>query len=99
MVKLIGLYKTPPDIELFEKHYFSTYLPLVKAIKGLIKTEITKFAGLRGEDSKYYMMDELYFENMDKLNESMGSPEGRTASRELMNFAGDFIVLIYGDVK
>ena len=98
MVKLTTLYKTPPDTELFEKHYFSVYLPLVKAIKGLVKAETTRFSRLQIEESRYYLMDELYFEDMDKLNEAMGSPEGRRASRELMNFAQDFVVLLYGEV-
>ncbi|MGA2667357.1 MAG: EthD family reductase [Ignavibacteria bacterium] len=98
MVKLTSLYKTPPDIELFEKHYFNDYLPLVRKINGLVKVETTRFSGLQGGDTKYYMMDEMYFENMDRLNEAMGSPEGKRASRELMNFAQNFVVLLYGDV-
>jgi uncharacterized protein (TIGR02118 family) len=98
MVKLTALYKTPPDTELFEKHYFSVYLPLVQNISGLIKIETTRFSGLQTGDEKYYMMDEMYFENMDSLNTAMGSAEGIKASRELMNFVQNFAVLLYGEV-
>jgi uncharacterized protein (TIGR02118 family) len=98
MVKLTSLYKTPPDTELFEKHHFNDYLPMVRTIKGLVKVETTRFWGLQSGDTKYYMMDEIYFENTDQMNESMASPEGKRAIRELMNFAQNFVVLTYGEV-
>jgi len=99
MVKLIALYKTPADIEQFEKHYFEVHMPLVEKIPGLIKTELSKLSGLPGQESKFYMMAEMYFDNMDRLNEGMASQEGKAAGRDLMSFAKEYVVMMYGEVK
>jgi uncharacterized protein (TIGR02118 family) len=99
MVKLIALYKTPAEIEEFEKQYFETYTPLVEKIPGLLKSEVAKLSGLQGQESTFYMMTEMYFEDMDRLNEAMASAEGKAAGRNLMNFAKDYAVMFYGEVK
>ena len=99
MVKLIALYKTPADIVQFEKHYFEVHMPLVEKIPGLLKSELSKLSGLPGQESKFYMMAEMYFDNMDRLNEGMASPEGKAAGRDLMSFAKEYVVMMYGEVK
>lgn len=93
------MYKTPADIEEFEKHYFEVHMPLIEKMPGLVKSEVAKISGMPGQESKYYMMAEMYFENMDKLNESMASPEGKAAGRDLMGFAKDYVIMMFGDVK
>lgn len=98
MVKFVALYKTPQDIAEFEKHYFDIHIPLVGKIPGLIKTELTRLSGLPGMDNKFYLMAEMYFETMDKLNEGMASPEGRAAGKDLMGFAKDYAILMNGEV-
>ena len=99
MVKLIALYKTPADIVQFEKHYFEVHMPLVEKIPGLLKSELSMLSGLPGQESKFYMMAEMYFDNMDRLNEGMASPEGKAAGRDLMSFAKEYVVMLYGEVK
>jgi uncharacterized protein (TIGR02118 family) len=99
MVKLVALYKTPSDIAEFEKHYFETHIPLVDKIPGLLKTEVSKLSGLPGQDSRFHMMAEMYFEDMDKLNAGMASPEGKATARDLMSFAKDYVVMFYGDIR
>jgi len=71
MVKLVALYKTPADIESFEKHYYEIHMPLVEKMPGLLKSEVSKLTPMPGAENKYHMMAEMYFEDMDKLNESM----------------------------
>lgn len=99
MVKLIAMYKTPSDIAEFEKHYYEIHMPLIEKMPGLLKTEVSKISGMPGQESKYYMMAEMYFENMDKLNESMASPEGKAAGKDLMSFAKDYVIMMFGEVK
>lgn len=99
MVKLVALYKTPSDTAEFEKHYFETHMPLVQKMPGLIKSEVTKLSGLGGQDSKFYMMAEMYFESSDKMNEAMASPEGKASAKDLMSFAKDYVVMMIGEVK
>jgi uncharacterized protein (TIGR02118 family) len=99
MVKLIAMYKTPSDIGEFEKHYFEVHMPMIEKMPGLLKTEVSKISGMPGQESKYHIMAEMYFENMDKLNESMASPEGRAAGKDLMGFAKDYVIMMFGEVK
>jgi uncharacterized protein (TIGR02118 family) len=99
MVKLIAMYKTPSDIEEFEKHYYEVHMPLIDKMPGLLKTEVSKISGMPGQESKYHLMAEMYFENMDKLNESMASPEGKAAGKDLMGFAKDYVIMMFGEVK
>jgi uncharacterized protein (TIGR02118 family) len=87
MIKLVALYKTPEDKEEFDKHYFEVHIPIVDKIPGLIKSEVSKLKSLPGTESGYYMMAEMYYNDMDSFNEAMASPEGKTSARDLVNFA------------
>ncbi len=102
MVKLVALYKKPANeeaVEAFEKHYFDIHMPLVAKIPGLLKSEVAYCKGLPGMETKYHMMAEMYYENMDSLNAGMASAEGKAAGRDLMSFAKDYVQMMFGDVK
>lgn len=87
MIKLVALYKTPEDKEAFDKHYFEVHMPIVDKIPGLIKSEVSKLKSLPGTESGYYMITEMYYNDMDSFNEAMASPEGKASARDLVNFA------------
>ncbi len=99
MVKLIALYKNPSNIEEFERHYFETHMPLVEKIPGLLKTEAAKLKGFPGQDAKYYMVTEMYFDSLDSLNAGMASSEGKAAARNLMSFAQEFVEMYIGEIE
>lgn len=99
MVKLVAMYKTPPDIEMFEKHYFEKHMPLVEKIPGLIKSEVSKIKVLPGTESAYFLMAEMYYEDIDSFNAAMASPEGKASARDLVNFAKDNVDFFLGKVK
>jgi uncharacterized protein (TIGR02118 family) len=99
MVKLIAMFKTPSDIEEFEKHYFEVHIPMIEKMPGLLRTEVSRISSMPGQESRYHIMAEMYFDNMDKLNESMASPEGRAAGKDLMGFAKDYVIMMLGEVR
>jgi uncharacterized protein (TIGR02118 family) len=99
MVKLIALYRRPADIEMFEKHYFEVHIPLVNKIPNLIKAEVSRLTGFAGQENKYYLMAEMYFEDIDKMNEGMASPEGKATGKDLISFAKDIVEMTIGDIK
>ncbi|HUN64461.1 MAG TPA: EthD family reductase [Bacteroidota bacterium] len=99
MVKLIALYKTPPDVELFERHYFSVHLPLVENIPGLLKAEVTRISGSPFGNTDFHLMAEMYFESADAMNAANASKEGRAAAKDLMGFAGGIVTLLTGEVR
>ncbi len=99
MIKLVAMYKTPSDVEMFEKHYFEKHMPLVEKIPGLLKSEVSKLKDLPGTETNYYLMTEMYYEDMDSFNAAMASPEGKASARDIVNFAKDNVDFFLGKIK
>lgn len=95
-MKLIALYKQPPDVQHFEEIYFQTHIPLMNKVPGLQKTVITRFTRtLNGEG--YFMMAEMYFSDQNALKLAMKSPEMGAAGENLNSFAEGLVTLMYGE--
>ena len=99
MVKLVAMYKTPSDKEMFDSHYFGKHMPLVAAIPGLIKSEVSKIQSLPGTEANYYLSCEMYYNDMDSFNEAMASPEGKASARDLVNFSKGNVDFFLGTIK
>ncbi len=99
MVKLVALYKSPADQEVFDKHYREVHIPLVKKIPGLRKVEVTRVLGAPIGQSQYYLMAELYYDSVDAMNAANASPEGRATVKDLMSFAANIVTLFFGEVS
>ena len=99
MIKLVAMYKTPADIEMFEKHYFEKHMPIVEKIPGLLRSEVSKLKILPGTESEYYMMTEMYYDDMDSFNAAMATPEGKASARDIVNFAKDSVDFFIGKIK
>lgn len=98
MVKLVALYKKPADAAAFDEHYFGTHLELAAKMPGLLKTEVTKFTGSPMGESEFYLMAELYFNDLDALKAAMSSPEGKAAAKDVMSFAKEIVSMHFADV-
>ena len=99
MVKFIALYKKPEDPAAFDKRYFEQHLPLANKIPGLKKVEISRVVGSPMGDSEYYLMAELYFDNMDALKAGMSSPEGKASGKDVMEFAKGIVTFMFAEVE
>jgi uncharacterized protein (TIGR02118 family) len=97
MIKLIALYKKPADVEAFEHHYATVHIPLVEKIPGLRKTEWTRITAAPTGEAPYYMMYEMYFDNMDAYQAAMKSEENKAAGKDLMSFAKDIVTLMIAE--
>jgi uncharacterized protein (TIGR02118 family) len=97
MIKLIALYRKPADVAAFEEHYANVHLPLVEKIPGLRKTELSRISGAPRGEAPFYMMYEMYFDDMDAYNRAMASEENKAAGRDLMSFAKDIVTLMIAD--
>jgi uncharacterized protein (TIGR02118 family) len=97
MIKLIALYKKPADVEAFEQHYANVHLKLVEKIPGLRKTEWTRITASPTGEAPYYMMYEMYFDNMDAYKAAMRSEENKAAGKDLMSFAKDLVTLMVAE--
>jgi uncharacterized protein (TIGR02118 family) len=99
MIKLVAMYKTPADKELFDKHYYEKHMPLVSAIPGLIRSEVSKLNSLPGTEQEYYLMTEMYYNDMDSFNAAMATPEGKASARDIVNFAKNNVDFFIGEIK
>ncbi len=97
MIKLIALYKKPADVEAFEEHYANVHLKLVEKIPGLRKTEWTRITASPTGEAPYYMMYEMYFNDMDAYRAAMKSEENKAAGKDLMSFAKDIVTLMVAE--
>lgn len=97
MIKLIALYKKPANVDAFEEHYANVHVRLVEQIPGLRKTEWTRMLAAPDGAAPYYMMYEMYFDNMAAYEAAMKSDENKAAARDLMSFAGGLITLMLAE--
>jgi uncharacterized protein (TIGR02118 family) len=96
MVKLIALYKVPSDPEEFDSHFTTVHVPLVRAVPGLHRLEITRITGAPFGEARFYLMEELVFESQRMMDTAMSSPQGKSVARDVMSFAADLVVLLQG---
>lgn len=99
VAKLIALYKQPKDAKAFDDKYYDEHIAIAQKIPGLQLIEISKVNGAPTGDPAYYMMAELYFDNLDAVKAGMDSPEGKAARENVMSFAGDLVTLMFAEVQ
>lgn len=98
MVKLTALYKKPVDPLVFDQHYKDVHVPLALKMPGLKKLEVAKVTGAPGGEPPFYLIAELYFENIEALNASMTSPEGKAAAKDVSTFAKDIVQMMVSQI-
>jgi uncharacterized protein (TIGR02118 family) len=97
--KIVALYKKPQNPQEFDKRYFEEHVPLVNKMPGVQRWEIAKYAGAVNGEQPYYMIVELYYENLDALKASLESKEGKVAGDHIMSFAKDILTITFAEVN
>ncbi len=97
MVKLMLLFKRPPDEDAFEEGYIRT-LPLLEKMPGILRRQANMVLGGPFGASPYYRILEFYFDDYEQLDTAMTSPQGAAAGQALMQYAGDIVELVFMDV-
>ena len=90
MTRMVVIYRTPKNVEAFDRHYFEIHVPLAKKIPGLRKYEIshgpiTVVAG----PPDAYSIGTLYFDDLDAIKKAFASPEGQAAAADRQLYAPD----------
>ena len=99
MIKLVALYRRPPDHVAFDSHYDTVHIPLVREYPGLVRLEVTRITGAPIGDTKYHLMAEMYFADKAAMDAALASREGKVVARDLMGFAADLVTVFYGEVQ
>lgn len=96
MAKMTVIYKTPKDVDFFEKHYFEIHVPLAKQLPGLLKYEINdgKIISTTGH-SDIYRIANLYFDTVEAMMTAFKSEIGQRCAADRKILANDEEVQIY----
>lgn len=99
MMKVTVLYGSPTNPDQFEKYYKDTHLPLAAKIKGVARSEFTKFVpGPDGAKPAYYRLAELYFSTPAQMEQALKSPEGQATVADIPKFATGGVTMMIGAV-
>ena len=90
MARMLVIYRTPEDVEAFDRHYFDIHVPLAKKIPGLRKYEVSHgpIATPVGA-SDFHRIGTLYFDDLAAIEKAFASAEGRAAGADRRIFAPD----------
>ena len=90
MARMVVIYRTPKDVEAFDRHYFETHIPLAKKLPGLRKYETSRgpVRVLAGSPD-VYLIGTVHFDDLDAMRKAFESPEGRAAAADRQIYAPD----------
>lgn len=90
MARMVVIYRTPQNVEAFDRHYFDIHVPLAKKIPGLRRYEVsdgpiaTPVGG-----ANVHRIGMLQFDDVAAIQRAFNSPEGRAAGADRRLFAPD----------
>ena len=90
MARMLVIYRTPKNLEAFDRHYFETHIPLAKKLPGLRKYEISRgpVTVLAGPPD-VYLIGTVHFDDSEAMKKAFASQEGRAAAADRKIFAPD----------
>ncbi len=100
MIQLTVLYGQPQDAAAFDSYYQGSHTPLIKKLPGLKGCTINRPSVLNPQEpSPYYLIADLYFEDMQAFQAALQSPKGQAAAGDLQNFATGGAILMVGEIE
>ena len=83
MARMIVIYKTPKNIDAFEKHYWDVHIPLAKGLPGLRKYEVSRgpIAVVSGAKDTY-LIATLHWDSFAELKAAFASECGRACAAD-----------------
>jgi uncharacterized protein (TIGR02118 family) len=90
MARMVVIYRTPKNVEAFDRHYFEIHTPLAKKLPGLRKYEVSNgpIATPVGT-SNVDRIGTLYFDDLAAIEKAFASAEGQAAGADRRLFAPD----------
>ena len=90
MARMVVIYRTPKNVEAFDRHYFGTHVPLAKRIPGLRKYEVSDgpIATPIGA-ANVHRIGTLHFDDLASIRTAFASPQGQAAGADRRLLAPD----------
>jgi uncharacterized protein (TIGR02118 family) len=99
MVTVTVLYGHPQDPAAFEEHYANTHLRLVDKVPNFQRYETARIvATLDGTELPYYRIFDIYFDDMERLQSSLSTPEGQAPPNDLPSIATGGVTIFISEV-
>jgi uncharacterized protein (TIGR02118 family) len=98
MVKLILYFRQPADVDTFEDHFANRHVPLIAAMPNVVRSSVTRALGAPRGEPIFYLIHEVYFQDLASMTYALNSAQGRAAGVDVMMFARDVVTLMYGEV-
>ena len=90
MARMVVIYRTPENVEAFDRHYFDIHVPLAKKIPGLRKYEISDGPIMTPVGaSNVHRIGTLHFDDLTAIEKAFASAEGQAAGADRRRFAPD----------
>jgi uncharacterized protein (TIGR02118 family) len=90
MAQMIVVYRTPKDVEAFNRHYFDVHVPMAKKLPGLRKYRVsTGPITMLGAATDTYFVAVLYFDSLAAIRAAFASPEGQACAADRRKLATD----------
>ena len=71
MLRLVGLWTEPADIDAFEREYLGSHLPKLPGLR-----DSANIRTARCIDGPYFRMTEVLFHSLDEIHKAMADPAG-----------------------
>jgi uncharacterized protein (TIGR02118 family) len=96
MAQMVVVYKTPKDIDAFDRHYFDVHVPLAKKLPGLRKYEVSVGPiTMLGSAADTYLVAVIHFDNMAAIQFAFASSEGQACAADRCKLATDDSIQIF----
>ena len=89
MARMVVIYRTPKNVEAFDRHYFEIHVPLAKKIPGLRKYEVSDGPIVTPLGTDVHRIGTLYFDDLAAIEKAFASAEGQAAGADRRLFAPD----------
>jgi len=90
MARMLVIYRTPKNIEAFDRHYFKIHVPLTKKIPGLRKYEASDgHIATPVGTANIHRVGTLHFDDLAAIEKAFASAEGQAAKADRRFFAPD----------
>jgi uncharacterized protein (TIGR02118 family) len=91
-------YGQPEDPAAFDAYYQETHTPLALRQPGLLRLSFGRPRPLDPSQAVPYLVASLDFESEDAMQETLDTPEGRAAGKDIRNFATGGVTFAHFEV-
>src|SRR4051794_39319967 len=99
MVKFTVIYGHPDDPAAFEEYYENTHMPIARRMPNVQRIDLAKAVAAPDGSEPPHRTEDVWFEDMDQLQSSLGSPEGQETAQDTPNFATGGATIFISEVE